>query len=128
MFASAYPEDFKLTPDEEAKGAFKGTVGKREEFVLKCTKVIPLTEGWHVKIYLFEGLDRNAFAWFASKDSVYEEGQIYRIRATVKRHSVYRGVRQTTIFRLKVVGDYIPPVQSKDFAEGESVVDLWNSL
>jgi hypothetical protein len=88
----------------DTQGSFQKQVGERHEFVLKLSARIPLFEGYYVAVY--QWLDRagNAFVWFAAKDQDYSVGDTYRIRATVKAHKVYAGIKQTHIFRLKKIG------------------------
>lgn len=63
-------------------------------------------EGYCVGIYKFTDEAGNDFTWFASRDpqTAYIEGETYRIKATVKRHGVYDGCRQTQIIRLRNLG------------------------
>lgn len=108
-------------------GQWQGEVGKRQEFTLTCTRIISLTIGYYVKIYCFNDLEGNAFVWMASRDGKFDEGGCYRVRATVKKHRVYRGVRQTDLMRPHIIGPYIAPIQSEKVT-GKTIVDIWNSL
>jgi hypothetical protein len=86
---------------DQAKGEFVGVPKERAEFVLKLESLIPLNEGYYVGIYKFVDDKGNQVVHFASKDAPYSVGMKYKIRATVKRHSVYAGAKQTSILRLK---------------------------
>lgn len=94
---------FDGKPEVEPSGAYLGTVDVRQEFVLTCTDVIPLLEGYAVKIYKFVDDAGNVVMNFASREGAWFPGEKYKIRATVKRHAIYAGVRQTHIIRLKTL-------------------------
>jgi hypothetical protein len=95
-------------------------------------KQIPLEMGYAVALYTWHDREGNQFVWFASKDSFdYQIGQEYRIRATVKRHQTFRGIKQTAINRLKLVEMmYRPFVRSGTDLTGneQTVNEAWESL
>ena len=45
--------------------------------------------------------DGNTFVWFASGNLDIEKGEYWKFDATVKKHSEYKGVRQTQVTRVK---------------------------
>ena len=45
----------------------------------------------------FHDAEMNVYVWFASKPLI--EGNEYRLRATVKEHSEYKGIKQTVLTR-----------------------------
>jgi hypothetical protein len=91
--------------EEEIKGQWLGQEGERHELVLKHTAAIPLFEGYYVAIYKFEDAEGNQVVNFVSKQLDWlVVGKTYRIKATVKRTSVYQGIRQTQINRLNNLG------------------------
>lgn len=81
-----------------------GEAGKRAEYVVTVERVIP-TEGNYGTTYitklLANGKDRAV--WFASSEHDLEEGHEYRVKATVKRHSEWNGLKETTLTRVAVV-------------------------
>ena len=88
----------------EARGNWIGEEGVRQDFILTLSARIPLNEGYSVAIYKFLDDDGNDITWFASRDIDFVIGQKYSIRATVKKHGVYRDTKQTTIYRVKNKG------------------------
>lgn len=89
--------------DSPPKGEFIAKPGERVEFVMTCTASIPLFEGYFVRVYRFVDDNGSVVVNFASKDGSWFTGEKYRIKATVKRHSVWEGVKQTQIIRLKTI-------------------------
>lgn len=90
-----------------------GTIKKREEFVVTVKKVI-LKEGMYgtTHIHIMEGnvaaaaagdMLVNDMTWFASKDAGMDEGDTYRVKATVKDHGEYNGRPQTVVNRVAVL-------------------------
>lgn len=88
-----------------------GTIKKREDFVVTVKKVI-LKEGMYgtTHIHIMEGnvvagadMLVNDMTWFASKDADMEEGNTYRVKATVKDHGEYNGRAQTIVNRVAVL-------------------------
>jgi hypothetical protein len=76
-----------------------GTVGKREEFELTVISVRYLDSEWGVsKLHKMVDKDGNIVVWFSSSKEL-EEGKTYKGKATVKKHSEYRGEKQTQINR-----------------------------
>lgn len=115
---------FTGIPDSEPIGNYVGKLDTRSEFVLTCTTIIPLFEGLYVKIYQFKDDNGNAVINFASKDGSWSVGEKYRIRARVKRHSVYGGVKQTQITYLKTVELFYERDESDKITADES----WNVI
>jgi hypothetical protein len=108
----------------ETVGRYQKQIGERHEFILTCTAVItPATEIYSVKIYKFVDDEGNVFMNFANKEGDWFSGNKYRIRATVKAHKIYEGVRQTHIIRLKTLELFYdqPPV----VATGS---DAWDAI
>jgi hypothetical protein len=112
--------------EEEAKGRWRGQEGERHEFILKHTAAIPLFEGYYVAIYKFEDEEGNSLINFAGRQLDWlVVGESYRIRATVKKTTVYQGVRQTHINRLKNMGTMPRPVEGM---EGLSLEEQFAAL
>lgn len=108
----------------ETSGKYQKAVGERAEFILTCKAVItPATEIYAVRIYKFEDEDGNVFMNFASKIGSWSVGEKYKIRATVKAHKIYDGVRQTHIIRLHTVELFYdkPDVETTG-------ADIWSSI
>jgi hypothetical protein len=86
---------------EKVVSEFQGEVGKRQEFVLTVERII-YSDGAYGVTFITKLVDEqgNIFTWFASNEL--EQGKTYTIKATVKKHEEYRGVKQTVITRGKV--------------------------
>lgn len=84
---------------------YVGEVGKRQDFVLTCEKVISI-DGFYglTGLHIFADADGNQIKWFASESANWvEEGQQVKAKATVKSHDEYEGDAQTIIQRVKVL-------------------------
>lgn len=78
---------------------FRGTVGSRLDFVLKCTFAKTQDSQFGSQTFhMFEDKDGNVFTWSTAAKTL-EVGKIYSCRATVKEHKIYRGVKQTVLTR-----------------------------
>ena len=90
------------------RGQFIGTVGERGDFILRLVEKrgLPETDRWEARtLYKFKDAQGNSATWFASgaielHDAVV--GQSYEVRARVRDHSVYNGVRETYLERAKL--------------------------
>ena len=56
--------------------------------------------GWS-NIYTFEN-GENILVWFSSTNPDIEEGETYKLTATVKEHKEYKGIKQTVVSRAKL--------------------------
>ena len=77
-----------------------GTVGQRIEMTVKVIGIYT-TDGRFGTTYIhhFVEGEGNRVVWFGSKSL--EEGQTYTGKATIKKHTEYKGVKQTIINRPK---------------------------
>jgi len=46
----------------------------------------------------------NYLVWFCTSDNDLDEGQSYNVKATIKKHDLYNGVKQTLVNRVSVIG------------------------
>lgn len=74
---------------------FVGDVGDRIEFEVASAKVISYNDMWGTYYYLLKDAKGNAYIWSTNKSI--EGGDV--IKATVKQHSEYKGLKQTVITR-----------------------------
>lgn len=83
-----------------------GQIKKREVFILTLTRYTT-TEGQYgvTHVYGFQDRVGNFAVWFASTDSDLQLGRTYRIKATVKDHGEYKGIKQTVLTRGDMQGD-----------------------
>jgi hypothetical protein len=98
----------------DGHGVHLGTVGVRQEFVVRITEVkdieygrdrdIPGT-GSPGALVIMESVDEDAsLKWFTGpRAGGMSPGKTYRIRGTPKRHSEYRGRRETILARVAMV-------------------------
>lgn len=87
-----------------------GEVGKRLDFPVLCEKVLSLegdygVTGLHILVHAETG---EAFSWFASGSAEWlEEGNAYKVRATVKSHDIYRGKKRTVLSRVSILEEQV---------------------
>jgi len=91
-----------------AKSQWFGTPGRREEFTLTVISVtwLPDTYSYHggaKPLYLLRDPHGNLAKWFASRDQSWRDGDTIRVRATVKDHGEWHGVRETKLTRCALV-------------------------
>lgn len=96
--------------EREVKSEFFGEVCKREVFTLTVVKLIDCEGGEFgpVKLHKFFDQNGNVAAWFSTGGSL-EIGKTYRVRATVKAHEEYNGVKQTMLTRCAVDDEWYCP-------------------
>lgn len=101
--------------------AYVGEIGKRQDFKLLVTGLIPVETAYGISTLVkFEDESGNQLTWFASGTPQVEEkvevkdtdgwfvqrdlvqGRWYKVKATVKAHELYKEVPQTKITRAKV--------------------------
>lgn len=84
-----------------------GTVGKREVYTLKVERVHRMTfEGFHgnTVLELYSMLDANGnIAVWRTAEGALEVGKTYQLKGTVKAHGEWKGMKQTTLTRCKVM-------------------------
>ena len=80
-----------------------GTVGERKDFRDLTVIMTIEREGDYgiTTILKFEDSDGNILTWFASGGKSYEKGGKISLKATVKAHDEFKGVKQTVITRAK---------------------------
>lgn len=92
-----------------AHSEFIGTEKKRDDFSLMLVSekiLFNCYDGYHetaTYLYTFADDAENCFVWFASKPIDCNVGGKLTLRATVKCHKEYRGIKQTVITRGKVI-------------------------
>lgn len=90
----------QIEREQEQPSEWQGAVGKREVFKgLKVTG-ITVSDGQYGRTYIhrFKDGSGNVFTWFAAGTSL-DEGKTYDIKATVKKHDEFKGVKQTVLTR-----------------------------
>lgn len=83
-----------------------GTVGKRAEYVLTLTAIRFFESAFGTKaLHSFVDAAGNVAVWWATRAGDMRVGETCRVKATVKSHDDYRGVKQTTLTRCTVIGE-----------------------
>ena len=81
-----------------------GEVKKREVWELTPVRWNEIEGQWGTTYIVgFVSKDGNEAVWFASQNPDLEMGHTYRIKATVKKHDEYQGVKQTHLTRCAVL-------------------------
>ena len=89
---------------EKATSGFYGDIGQRYTLTLTVMAISEFKNtggfGPEVKQVLkFKDGDNNVFTWFPSKYVSAEIGDVYQVKATVKKHDEWRGRKQTLLTR-----------------------------
>ncbi len=101
--------------ERKRNSTHQGVVGERTEFTLTLT-------GWHayeavfgyqkrtVRLFFYEDSAGNQFVWRSTSGVTLrnsdgsliplKRGQVFEVRATIKKHDIYNGVRQTILTRV----------------------------
>ena len=80
-----------------------GREGMRMEMTLTLKKSF-VTEGYYGTTYIYTFIDEKnrLVVWFASRSVDIEKNEPVRVKATVKGHDKFKGVKQTKVNRLVV--------------------------
>jgi hypothetical protein len=82
---------------------YVGEIRKRQDFTVTVTKAIDCASDYGPKtLYIMADAAGNLLKWFSSGTARLEIGTTYTLKATVKGHSEYRGVKYTQIARAVV--------------------------
>ena len=96
-------EELKQRREEDAKKArgWVGEVKQRMDFENLTVKYTRYIEGrWGTTtLVVFEDEPGNLLKWFASDPGEIEAGDVVALRATIKKHDDYQGVKETIITR-----------------------------
>jgi hypothetical protein len=97
----------ELLKIEERKNApasdWVGTVGERSEFTLTVKSIIPIESDFgHSSLHMMYDENGNQFKWFSTSKDL-EIGSTVKLKATVKKHDEYKGVKATLLSRCKEV-------------------------
>jgi hypothetical protein len=101
-----------VPPKDYSGSKHLGEIGKRQVFENLTVIGSIEREGDYgiTTILKFEDSDGNVLTWFASGSQSYNKGDVVTLKATVKDHSEYQGVKQTIITRAKEVESKKEPV------------------
>lgn len=80
-----------------------GEIGKRVDFKLIVNKVMRFESMFGItKIHIMSDENGNQFVWKTTSATL-SEGTEYSLKATIKDHTCYNGIRQTELTRAKVL-------------------------
>ena len=87
---------------QDKASAFVGEIKQRITFEAVIVGVYG-SEGYfgHTDIVKFRDLQDNLFTWFATGYTDLERNDRVKITGTIKKHDIYRGVKQTILTRCK---------------------------
>jgi len=92
----------QASEDKHGKGNHVGEVGQRLTVRARVTR-LSYTEGYYgtTTVVGLRTLDGNALVWFASGVKEYDEGNVYEVTGTVKKHGEFAGAPQTIVNRCR---------------------------
>lgn len=97
-------EKEQLAKKAKVESNFVSTLKSREEFTLQLTNKFSFMTNYGVTHkYIFKDNLSNVITWNASKDQELLVGNKYIIKATVKAHTEYKGVKQTEVSRGEIL-------------------------
>ena len=89
--------------DRASRSKHVGVEGVRATLTLTVADLRSITyrDGNGGTIVRFEDADGNEFSWFTGGSHGFKVGETYHVKATIKRHDEYRGVKQTVLNRVQ---------------------------
>ena len=101
--------------DAAAQSGHVGEVGKREEFSLRVNRIIEIPSQYYGeearRLHLMEDADGNRFKWWATSLGLEESADFVTVKATVKSHGEYNGIKETVVNRVAQVAQ-VPPAMA----------------
>lgn len=79
-----------------------GVVGEKLQFTATLARKVH-SDMYGCDILTFKDAEQNILMTFHGGKEVYEEGQTYNLIGTAKRHTEYRGVKQTQLSRIRKI-------------------------
>ena len=90
---------------EKKPSEYIGTVGKREVFKLRYVNEVTFSSYYgNTTVYIFREGENNKVAWISLNRESFQPGEEITVKATVKKHEIYRDEKQTSLSRVKVIG------------------------
>ena len=89
--------------DRAARSKHVGVEGVRAALTLTVADLRSITyhDGSNGTVIRFEDADGNEFTWFTGGSHSYKTGETYALKATIKRHDEFRGIKQTVLNRVQ---------------------------
>jgi hypothetical protein len=88
---------------ENASSAFIGTVGEKVTLTVTVERVIVMNSCWGTTYIRIARTSEGNVVTYKGSASIGNEGEVTKIKATVKDHVIYNGVNQTVIQRPKII-------------------------
>lgn len=84
----------------EYSDSYVGNIKDRIDFQVKLIKVLKI-DSYYGVTYLHSFIDNtgHSIVWFGSKDCGYAIGDEFKMKATIKDHKEYNGIKQTVVTR-----------------------------
>jgi hypothetical protein len=103
--ASAVTAYYRTQQTDTSSSQHVGTKDSRVTLRLKCVKITTTNRYYGTTgIHTLHDENRNVFVWFASGSTEWmQQNDTALVTATIKDHTEFRGVKQTSLSRLKVV-------------------------
>lgn len=97
--------EFKKREEKEKQlSEYVGNIKDKIEKELTLLKVFTFDSDFGVcHIYKFKDAEDNIYTWKTSKYIEEEEGEVVKVKGTIKEHSEYRGEKQTVLTRCKII-------------------------
>ena len=97
--------DAQLAPpqEEQKESSYFGNVGDKVDLIVTLDFIAYWESIYGTTyVYNFVDADGNVFVWKTSKGTAIENKKQVALKGTIKEHSEYKGVKQTTLTRCKV--------------------------
>ena len=104
---------------------YVGTVGERLVLKVKVTKVQHIESDWGVST-LIVMVDEagNRFKWFASGSLDWKVDSEMTIKASIRKHEEYKGVKMTALTRCAEYVEKVKKPRAKKVAKEQQAMDL----
>lgn len=101
--AASYLKDLSRKNQEKVSfvSEYVGTIGKREDFTVKLINKMAIESYYGVSyLHIFLDAKGHKLSWFSSRDTDAEVDHEYVIKGTVKKHEIYKDIKQTSLSRV----------------------------
>jgi len=94
----------KIENSSKYNDAYVGTVGKRQEFEVKCIDIKEFNNHYGTTIlYTMVDRENHVLTWFSTSDLEIPEDRFIKIKGTVKKYQVFNDIKQTVLSRVAQV-------------------------
>jgi hypothetical protein len=104
---------------------YYGVEGTRVEIDVLVVRVIPIETAYGTSgLHIMRTLEGHSLKWFSSASEWLAEGDVCRIKATIKGHDVWQMKKQTSLSRVKLVNGKEPKTVQSELANASEVAIL----